>query len=67
MACIDTGVVVDAKTLNVYKRLNADTVVTVSGDRFAIWNIEGDEAMQLVCKSIGNSGKTIDQLIEEAF
>ena len=61
------SVIVSAASLTPYKQLDSETVATVAGDRVAIWNIEGDDAIQLACMAAGTSGMTADQMIEKLW
>lgn len=67
MTIAGSSIIVNASSLNVYKKLDDETVATVNGDRVAIWNIEGDDAIQLSCVAAGSSGFTADQLIEKLW
>lgn len=61
------SVIVPAASLVAYKQLDAETIATVSGDRVAIWNIEGDDAIQLGNLAAGTSGLSVDQLIAKLW
>lgn len=64
---IGSSVIVPAAGLKVYKKLDDETVATTSGDRVAIWNIEGEDAIQLACVAAGKSGLTTDQIIDKLW
>jgi hypothetical protein len=67
MHLIPQAIIVPAAGLVAYKQLDAETIATVSGDRVAIWNIEGDDAIQLACVAPGTSGLSTDQLIAKLW
>lgn len=62
-ASIASSVIVSASSLIAYRQLDDETIATVSGDRVAIWNIEGEDAIQLACMASGSSGMDADQMI----
>jgi len=61
------AVIVPAASLVAYKQLDDETIATVSGNRVAIWNIEGDDAIQLGNLAAGTSGLSIDQMISKLW
>jgi hypothetical protein len=67
MASINTMVCLPLQALNVYARVDEETVVTVDGDMVTFWNLEGDLAYKIGGISKGNSDLSINQLIERGW